>query len=93
MSWDLTVTYLAGFRYGRDKQVILQAADADNCCALACGLAAAYLWAPQKSTTLPPRALICLTAANCNFSSTSQRTMIHAFQEEKNKIGLSLLSP
>ncbi|OAE29328.1 hypothetical protein AXG93_3102s1550 [Marchantia polymorpha subsp. ruderalis] len=58
--------YIEVLSYGRDKRVILQAADADNCCALACGLAAVYLWAPQKSTTLPPRALIYLTAAKEN---------------------------
>ncbi|BBN02244.1 hypothetical protein MPTK1_2g13850 [Marchantia polymorpha subsp. ruderalis] len=64
--------YIEVLSYGRDKRVILQAADADNCCALACGLAAVYLWAPQKSTTLPPRALIYLTAAKENLVKASK---------------------
>ncbi|KAL3696807.1 hypothetical protein R1sor_010883 [Riccia sorocarpa] len=72
--------YIQVLSYGREKRVILQAADADRGCALACGLAAAYLWIPQRSRPLAAGTLEYLTAAKANLEKASsyERLVVEA---------------
>ncbi|KAL2643537.1 hypothetical protein R1flu_011124 [Riccia fluitans] len=63
--------YIQVLSYGREKRVILQAADADRGCALACSLAAAFLWAPRRTQPFAPSTLEYLTAAKANLGMAS----------------------
>lgn len=67
---DCGLTYVIVFQvlsYGRDKRVIIEAADADRSCALACALAAAYLGTPQRSHQFSPQSALFLSAAKANW--------------------------
>ncbi|CAM6089845.1 unnamed protein product [Calypogeia fissa] len=63
--------YVQVLCYGRDKRVIIEAANADRSCALACALAAAYLWGLEKTEKLSPQVVVYLTAAKANWESSS----------------------
>lgn len=52
--------------YGAERRVILQAAEADANCVLACALAAAYVLNQQEGKQKNHSADFYLNAANCN---------------------------
>lgn len=60
------IVVLQVLRYGAERRIILQAADADANCVLACALAAAYVLTQQDGKQKHHSADFYLNAANCN---------------------------
>jgi len=59
-------------RYGAERRIILQAADADANCVLACALAAAYMLTQQDGKQKNHSADFYLNAANCNLDRATR---------------------